>query len=86
VVVEVKFEKRYWYPEDGGVVWLSGYQPVDPDSGAYLARDHPRLAERGLWVAGVAGAGAHHAEALQSDAAPVVRSPCGATPTTRTTR
>jgi hypothetical protein len=69
VVIEVKFEERYWYPEDGGVVWLSGYQPVDPDSGDYLARDDPRLVERGLRVVGVAGAGQHHAEALQSEAA-----------------
>ena len=68
MVIDVKFEERYWYPEDGGVVWLSGYQPVDPDSGDYLARDDPRLVERGLRVVGVAGAGQHHAEALQSEA------------------
>jgi hypothetical protein len=50
------------------VVWLAGYQPVDAD-GRYLAREAPELAARGLRVAGVAGAGRHHAEALASDAA-----------------
>jgi len=69
VVVDVSFQERYWYPDDGGVVWLSGYQLVDPDSGDFLARDAPQVRERGLLVAGVAGAGQHHAEALQSDAA-----------------
>jgi hypothetical protein len=68
VLVEVTFEERYWYPDDGGVVWLAGYQLVAPD-GRYLARDAPELAERGLRVAGVAGAGRHHADALGADAA-----------------
>jgi HIRAN domain len=68
-IVEVTFEERYWYPDDGGVVWLSGYQLVDPDSGQYLARDAPELSERGLRVAGVAGAGRHHADALRSELA-----------------
>jgi hypothetical protein len=67
-VVEVAFEERYWYPELGGAVWLAGYQPVDPDTGRYLARDDPALAQRGLHVTGVAGAGRHHADALASDA------------------
>jgi hypothetical protein len=67
--VAVVTEERYWYPEDGGVVWLAGYTPVDPVSGAYLGRDAPELAARGLKVAGVAGAARHHAEALASDAA-----------------
>ena len=47
-------------------MWLAGYSLVDPDSGAFLARDAPQLAERGLKVAGVAGAAAHHDEALQA--------------------
>ena len=69
--VDVVFEERYWYPEDGGAVWLSGYQLVDPDSGRYLSRDAPELAERGLRVCSIAGAGRHHAEALAAaDAAP----------------
>jgi HIRAN domain len=67
--VAVVFEERYWYPEDGGVVWLAGYAVVDPDSGAFLARDAPELAARGLRVTGVAGAARHHAGALASDAA-----------------
>jgi hypothetical protein len=67
VVVDVEFAERYWYPDDGGQVWLSGYQLIDPATGAFLARDAPALAERGLHVAGVAGAGRHHADALASD-------------------
>jgi hypothetical protein len=67
--VAVVFEERYWYPEDGGVVWLAGYTVVDSDTGAFLARDAPALHARGLRVAGVAGAGRHHAAALASDAA-----------------
>jgi hypothetical protein len=68
VIVDVAFEERYWYPDDGGEVWLAGYSVVDPVSGAYLARDAPALTERGLRVAAVAGAGRHHADALGSDA------------------
>jgi hypothetical protein len=66
--VEVSLQERYWYPDEGGIVWLAGYQLVDPESGDYLARDAPQLPERGLRVAGVAGAGAHHGEALQQEA------------------
>ena len=62
----VTFEERYWYPTEGGQVWLAGYNLVD-ESGGYMARDDPRLAERGLRVAGVAGAAAHHADALRSE-------------------
>jgi hypothetical protein len=69
VEVAVVAEERYWYPEDGGVVWLAGYMLVDPESGGYLGRDAPQLAARGLKVAGVAGAARHHAGALASDAA-----------------
>jgi hypothetical protein len=67
VEIEVEYDERYWYPDDGGVVWIVGYQLVDP-SGSYLARDAPELIALGLRVAGVAGAGAHHADALASDA------------------
>ncbi len=67
MIVAVVSEERYWYPDDGSVVWLSGYTPVD-DSGAYLARDAPELTERGIRVVGVAGA-RFHEEALQSDGA-----------------
>jgi hypothetical protein len=68
VNVAVHYEERYWYPDDGGIVWLAGYHPVDPASGRLLARDAPQLAQRGLRVAGVAGAARFHAEALQSAA------------------
>jgi hypothetical protein len=66
-VVDVVFEERYWYPDDGGVVWLAGFQVVDPESGRYLGRDAPELAARGLRVAGVAGAGRHHGDALAAE-------------------
>jgi hypothetical protein len=68
VAVEVEYEERYWYPEDGGEVWIAGYHVVDRESGRYVARDSPELAARGLRVVGVAGAAAHHAHALASDA------------------
>ena len=64
--VDVVYEERYWYPDDGSIVWLSGYGLVDVE-GAYLARDAPLLAERGLLVASVAGAARHHPDALAGD-------------------
>lgn len=67
MLVDVERVERYWYPDDGGEVWLSGYQLVDPDSGSFLGRDAPQLAERGLRVAAVAGA-RHREGALESDA------------------
>jgi hypothetical protein len=68
VKVDVEYDERYWYPDDGGEVWITGYQVVDRESGRYLAREAPELLAMGLRVAGVAGAGAHHAQALASDA------------------
>jgi hypothetical protein len=67
VVVRAVFEERYWYPDDGGQVWIAGFTPVD-DDGRYLPRDAPELAARGLHVAGVAGA-RFKAESLDTDAA-----------------
>lgn len=67
MVVDVSFDEKYWYPEDGGVVWLSGFQVVEPGSGRFLARDAPELRARGIRVATVAGAGVHHAEAVASE-------------------
>src|SRR5918997_1065471 len=61
VEVDAGYEERYWYPDDGGQVWVAGYQLIDRESGRYLAR--------GLRVVGVAGAGRHHADALESGAA-----------------
>jgi hypothetical protein len=66
-VVDVVFEERYWYPDDGGVVWIAGYQAVEPESGRYLGRDAPELVARGVRIAGVAGAGRHHADALAAE-------------------
>jgi hypothetical protein len=67
VLVAAVFEERYWYPDDGGQVWLAGYTPVGAD-GRYLGRDDPELAARGLRIAAVAGAARHHAEALDAPA------------------
>lgn len=67
MVVQAVYEERYWYPDDGGQVWIAGYTPVD-ESGRYLARDASELATRGLKVTGVAGA-RFQAAALASDAA-----------------
>ena len=69
VNVQVHYEERYWYPDDGTIVWLAGYHPVDPASGRFLARDAPQLVQRGLRIAGVAGAARFHDEVLQSHAA-----------------
>jgi len=67
-VVDAGYEERYWYPDDGGQVWVAGYQLIDQSSGRYLARDAPELVLRGLRVVGVAGAGSHHADAIEADA------------------
>ena len=86
VKVDVEYDERYWYPDDGGQVWIAGYQIVDRDSGRYLARDAPELAARGLRVAGVAGAGhttPRRCSPTRSRRA--ARSSCAATRTTRTT-
>ena len=56
-------EEKYWYPHDGGIVWVAGYHLVDGD-GRIIGRE--AAAERGLIVTGVAGAGRHHVEALQA--------------------
>jgi hypothetical protein len=69
VVVHVAEDEKYWYPDDGGIVWVAGFQLVDRESGRFLGRDAPELAAAGLRVAGVAGAGRHHADALQGDGA-----------------
>ena len=68
MIVEVEREERYWYPDDGGIVWLAGFQPVASD-GRYLGREAPELAAAGLRIASVAGAARHHASGLASDAA-----------------
>ena len=43
-VVDVAFEERYWYPDDGGVVWLAGYAIVDagaPRAAVVLREQRP---------------------------------------------
>ena len=64
--VGVSYEERYWYPDDGGIVWIAGFSLLDEDSSRILARDAPQLAARGLLVAGVAGAARFHDDVLQS--------------------
>ncbi len=47
--VDVEFQERYWYPDDGGEVWVAGYYPIDA-TGRFLSREalgdgpdrHPR--------------------------------------------
>jgi HIRAN domain len=61
MVVEVEHQERYWYPDDGGEVWVAGYQLVGPE-GRFLARDE---VPDGLIVTHVAGA-FHRPDALAS--------------------
>ena len=63
MVVAVELQERYWYPDDGGEVWVAGYYPVDA-GGRFLSRE--ALRDAGLLVAHVAGA-IHRPEALASD-------------------
>jgi hypothetical protein len=66
VDVDVEFQERYWYPDDGGEVWIAGYYPVDAN-GRFLSRD---ALGPDLIVTHVAGA-THRPDALASeDAAP----------------
>jgi len=66
--VDAVQQERYWYPDDGGEVWVAGFQRVDAE-GRYLGRDASEIADAGLRVSRVAGARDHHAQALQSEAA-----------------
>ena len=66
--VDAVFEERYWYPDDGSIIWLSGYTVLG-DDGRFLARDAPELEARGLIVTSIAGTARHHAAALESDGA-----------------
>ena len=66
--VDVVAQERYWYPDDGGEVWVAGFQVVDAE-GRYLGRDAPELVDAGLRVSRVAGARDHHADALQAEGA-----------------
>jgi hypothetical protein len=65
VEIAVEFQERYWYPDDGGEVWVAGYTPIDA-SGRFMSRE--ALAADGLLVANVAGA-VHRPSALESDGA-----------------
>lgn len=63
MVVAVELQERYWYPDDGGVVWVAGYYPLDA-SGRFMSR--AALEAAGLFVSHVAGA-VHRPDALVSD-------------------
>jgi hypothetical protein len=63
VIVDVEFHERYWYPDDGGQVWVAGYQLVDAE-GRFAGRD----AVPGTIVTWVAGA-VHRPDALASELA-----------------
>jgi hypothetical protein len=65
VEIAVEFQERYWYPDDGGEVWVAGFTPIDA-TGRFMSRE--ALAAEGLLVANVAGA-VHRPEALASDGA-----------------
>ena len=62
--VDVEFQERYWYPDDGGEVWMAGYYPIDA-TGRFLSRE--ALGED-LIVTHVAGA-VHRPDALASEQA-----------------
>ena len=64
--IAVTREERYWYPDDGGIVWVAGFMPIDPGTRSFLGRE--ALRERGLLSCGVAGAAAHHDAVLQGEA------------------
>ena len=64
--VEVEFQERYWYPDDGGEVWVAGYSRSTP-TGRFIGPR--RAAAEGLLVAHVAGA-VHRPDALDLRAAP----------------
>jgi hypothetical protein len=66
MIVDVEREERYWYPDEGGIVWLAGFQLIAPD-GRFLGRGAPELAAAGLRITGVAGAARFHGDALASD-------------------
>ena len=64
MIVEVERQERYWYPDDGGEVWVAGFQLVDAE-GRFLGRGELPDA---LKVTHVAGA-IHRPEALASELA-----------------
>jgi hypothetical protein len=64
VILDAESHERYWYPDDGGQVWVAGYQLVDAD-GRFIGRD---ALPAGLLVTSVAGA-VHRPDALASSLA-----------------
>ena len=66
MVVDVELEERYWYPDDGGIVWLAGYQPVGAD-GRFLGPRRAGAGRGGPADRRRGGRARHHADALASD-------------------
>ena len=64
MIVDVEFHERYWYPDDGGEVWVAGYQLVDAE-GHFVGRDAVPGGALVTWVAGAV----HRPDALASDLA-----------------
>ena len=62
--VDVQRQEQYWYPDDGGEIWIAGFQLVGED-GRFLGRGE---LPDGLKVTNVAGA-IHRPEALASELA-----------------
>ena len=69
MIVDVRHEERYWYPDSGDIVWLAGFHVVSPGTGRFLPNDAPELHARGIRIANVAGAERFHPDVLASDAA-----------------
>jgi hypothetical protein len=65
VEIDVEREERYWYPDDGGIVWLAGFQPID-EQGRFLANSSDELRERGIRITHAAGAQDHYGPALNA--------------------
>ena len=87
VIVDVAYDERYWYPDDGGEVWLAGYQVVDPGLGQLpgarrAGADRARPAGRRR---GRARRATTARRSAPTRSRPGSRSCCGATRPTRTT-
>ena len=68
MLVDAGYEERYWYPDDGGQVWVAGYSSSTTDRVATWPAMPPSSASAACaWWAWPAP-GRHHAEAIASDA------------------
>ena len=58
MIVDVVGEERYWYPDDGGQVWVAGYQLVDGE-GRFMGRDGIPAQEAAVRVDGLVARDPH---------------------------